>query len=258
VAETGPAVKSVKPGDRVMGSGGGAFAEYVAVDQGRVQPIPRGNMNFAEAATLPVALQTMHDAVVTHGEVGPVKTALILGASSGVGLMGLQIAKLKGASVVIGSSTNAERRARLKDFGADVAVDTNDPKWVQQVRDATKGEGVDTVIDQVTGALTSQTLHATKILGRIVNVGRLAGNQAEFDFDIHARRRITFIGVTFRTRTRDEVREINRKMLADLGPALAAGKLSLPTSHTFTFGQLNEALSVMAANQHFGKIVLTL
>ncbi|HVY87286.1 MAG TPA: zinc-binding dehydrogenase [Hyphomonadaceae bacterium] len=258
VVEVGAAVKDRKPGDRVMGSGGGAFAEYVVVDSGRAQPIPRSNTNYAEAVTLPVALQTMHDAVVTHGEVGPGKTALILGASSGVGLMGLQIAKLKGASVVIGSSTNAERRAQLKHFGADVAVDTSDPKWVSHVRDATGGQGVDSVIDQITGSLTSQTLHATKLLGRIVNVGRLAGNQAEFDFDIHARRRITFIGVTFRTRTKEEVREINRKMLADLGPALAAGKLSLPTSHTFSFVQLNEALNVMAANQHFGKIVLTL
>lgn len=258
IAEAGEAVTGLKPGDRVMGSGAGAFAEYIAADHGRVQKIPREGMSFEEAATLPVALQTMHDAVVTHGELKRGQSILILGASSGVGLMGLQIAKFMGAGRVIGSSTNAERRGQLKDFGADIAVDTGDRNWVQQVRDATGGEGVDVVVDQVTGALASQTLHATKILGRIVNVGRLGGNQAEFDFDIHARRRITFVGVTFRTRSKEEVREINRRMLADLGPALAAGKLSLPISHTFPFEELNAALALMSANRHFGKIVLTL
>jgi NADPH2:quinone reductase len=245
------------PGDRVMGSGGAAFAEYALSDRGRVMPIP-AKLSFEDAATLPVALQTMHDAVITHGELKAGQSILIQGASSGVGLMGLQIARAMGAGVVIGSSTNAERRTRLREFGADVAVDTNDPKWVQQVRDATDGKGVDVVVDQVTGKLTSQTLHATKILGRIVNVGRLGGNQAEFDFDIHARRRITLVGVTFRTRTKEEVREISRRMRADLWPMVEAGKLALPVSHRFRFSEMPEALKTMGANQHFGKIVATL
>ncbi len=258
VVEVGAAVKTLKPGDRVMGSSAAAFGEYVSVDHGRVQKIPRGNMSYAEAATLPVALQTMHDAVVTHGELKAGQSILILGASSGVGLMGLQIAREKGAGVVIGTSTDPERRGKLKEFGAQLAVDTNDAKWVKQVREATGGEGVDVVVDQVTGKLASQTLHATRVLGRIVNVGRLGGNQAEFDFDIHARRRITFVGVTFRTRTKEEVRKIVADMQADLGPALAAGRLSLPISHTFPFADLKPALDLMAANRHFGKIVLEL
>jgi NADPH2:quinone reductase len=257
VVETGASVTGFSRGDRVMGSGAAAFAEYVVADFGRVQKIPAA-MDFERASTLPVALQTMHDAVVTHGALQAGQSILILGASSGVGLMGLQIARAKGAGLVIGSSTNAERRARLKDFGAHLAVDTNDPAWVQQVRDATGGGGVDVVVDQVTGSLASQTLHATKVLGRIVNVGRLAGNQAEFDFDIHARRRITFVGVTFRTRSKEEVREIVRTMQADIGPLVETGKLSLPISHTLGFAELRDALSVMAVNRHFGKIVLRL
>ena len=81
-------------------------------------------MSYEQAATLPVALQTMHDALVTAGRLKAGESVLIQGASSGVGLMGLQIAKLKGARLVIGTSTNAERRARLKEFGADLAIDT--------------------------------------------------------------------------------------------------------------------------------------
>lgn len=258
VAEVGANVTEMKPGDPVMGSGAGAFGEYALADRGRAMKIAPLQLSYEEAAALPVALQTMHDAVVTHGELKAGQSVMILGASSGVGLMGLQIARLKGAGLVIGTSTNPERRAQLAKFGAELAIDTNDKAWVNQVRAATDGKGVDLVVDQITGKLASETLHATRILGRIVNVGRLGGNQAEFDFDIHARRRITFVGVTFRTRTKEEVREINRRLQDDLGGAIAAGKLGLPISHRFAFKDLKAALAVMGADQHFGKIVLTL
>jgi NADPH2:quinone reductase len=258
IAAIGAKVCGLRPGDRVMGSGAGAFAEYAVADFGRVQLIPRPGMTFEDAATLPVALQTMHDAVVTHGALEAGQSVLVLGASSGVGLMGLQIAREMGSACVIGSSTNSDRRSQLAQFGAHVVVDTSDPSWVSQVREATGGLGADIVVDQITGNLAIQTLHATRVSGRIVNVGRLGGNQAEFDFDIHARRRITLIGVTFRTRTKEEVRELTRRMRADLEAPLRAGKFSLPISHTFPFADLKAALATMAANRHFGKIVLTL
>src|ERR1700758_1902578 len=150
VAELGPDAKGVKVGDKIMGSGGSAFAEYTLADHGRLFRAP-SNMNFDEAATLPVALATMHNAVVTNGALQPGQTVLIQGASSGVGLMAMQIAKFKGAKIVIGSSTDAMRRSRLKEFGADLAVDSSDPGWVDQVLKATNGEGVDLIVDQVSG-----------------------------------------------------------------------------------------------------------
>jgi len=119
VEAVGSDVKSVKPGDRVMCSGNGGYAEYAVADWGRVTNIPANNMSYEQAATLPVALQTMHNAVVTAGRLRAGETILIQGASSGVGLMGMQIAKLKGARLVMGSSTNAKRRERLAEFGAD-------------------------------------------------------------------------------------------------------------------------------------------
>ncbi len=93
-------------------------------------------------------------------------------------------------------------------------------------------------------------------MGRIVNVGRLGGNKGEFDFDKHALKRIDYIGVTFRTRTAEEVREINRRLRADLWPALEAGSLSLPIYKTYPLAQIADALGVMRANAHFGKIVI--
>src|SRR5262249_57218085 len=108
----------------------------------------------------------------------------------------------------IGSSTNPERRAKLKEFGADLAIDTSDPSWPDQVLKATDGKGVNLTVDMVSGKTVNQTMAASALLGRIVNIGRLGGMKAEFDFDLHARKRIDYVGVTFRTRTLDEVREI--------------------------------------------------
>ena len=256
VAEVGAEVKGFKVGDRVMCSGGGGYAEYAVTDWGRVMPFPAGDMSYEQAATLPVALITMHDALATNGRLKRGETVLIQGASSGVGLMGLQIAKHLGARLVMGSSTNAARRAKLGEYGADLALDTAQPEWVDQVTKATGGKGVDLVVDMVTGKLANQTLQATAILGRIVNVGRLGGAKAEFDFNLHALRRVDFIGVTFRTRSVDEVREICRRARADLWEALAAGKLKLPVDRVFSLEQAEQAQAHMRANAHFGKILL--
>jgi len=257
IAELGSEARGVKIGDKVMGSGAAAFAEYTLADHGRLFRTP-SNMNVEEAATLPVALATMHNAVVTNGALQPGQSVLIQGASSGVGLMALQIAKLKGAKIVIGSSTDATRRGRLKEFGADLAVDSSDPGWVDQVLEATGGEGVDLIVDQVSGKVANQNLAATKIKGRIVNVGRLGGTHADFNFDLHAARRINYIGVTFRTRSIEEIREIFDEVRNDIWPAVEARKLQLPIDKVFAFEDIGKAFQHMEANRHLGKIVVTL
>ena len=257
VEAVGGEVKGFKAGDRVMGSAPGGFAEYVVTDAGRVHRIPGNNMTYEQAACFPVALQTMHNAVVTAGRLKRGETLLMQGASSGVGLMGMQIGKLMGASLVIGTSTNAQRRARLEEYGCDLALDSSDPDWPEEVKKATGGKGVDLIVDLVSGGVANRNLEAAAILGRIVNVGRLGGMKGEFDFDKHALKRIDYIGVTFRTRTPEEVREINRLMRADLWPAVEAGKLSLPIYKTYPLADVADALAVMRANQHFGKIVIT-
>src|SRR6202008_1595642 len=108
--------------------GTGGYAEYAVSGWGRVNPMPNG-MSFEQAATLPVSLITLHNALVPAGRLRPGESVMIQGASSGVGRMGLQIAKLMGAKVVVGSSTNEARRARLKEFGADLPIDTRDSNW---------------------------------------------------------------------------------------------------------------------------------
>jgi NADPH:quinone reductase len=256
VVEVGSAVTKFKPGDRVMAGGGGGFAEYALADYGRAHKIP-DNMSFDTAACLPIGLHTMHDAIVTNGGLQPGDAVLIQGASTGVGILGLQIAKLKGAGLVIGTSTNAQKRARLKEFGADLALDSRDPGWADAVVAATGGKGVALIVDMLSGYVANPNLHATKVLGRIVNIGRLGGMTGEFDFDTHSRKRIHYIGASFRTRSIEEVREIYAKFHDDMWDAVTSGQLSIPIDSTFPLDDFGKAVAHAQANAHFGKIVVT-
>ena len=255
VVEAGSEVRDFKTGDRVMCHSPGSHAEYAVSDYGRAMKVPDG-LSFEQAATLPIGLNTLHNALVTAGRMKAGEYVMVQGASSGVGIIGLQIAKLMGAKLVVGTSTNEERRAKLKEFGADLAVDTRDPKWPEQVQAATDGKGVHLTVDMLSGQTVSQTMQATALLGRIVNIGRLAGMKAEFDFDLHARKRIDYIGVTFRTRTVEEVRDILIKMRADLWDDIKAGRIRVPIDRTYPLSEARAGHEHMRANKHFGKILL--
>ena len=255
VVDVGAEVADFKPGDRVMGAGQGAFAEFAVTDYGRTNRLPDG-MSFETAACLPVGLNTMHDAIATNGRLRPGEAVLIQGASTGVGILGLQIAKMKGARLVIGTSTRDDKRRRLKEFGADLVLDSRDPSWADQVVAATGG-GVELIVDMLSGFVANQNLHAARVLGRIINIGRLGGMTNEFDFDTHSRKRIHYIGASFRTRSIEEIREIGRLMRADLWDAVLAGKLRIPIDRTFPLAAITDAVAHARSNEHFGKIVLT-
>src|SRR5262245_62956008 len=112
---------------------------------GRAMKIPDG-MGYEQAATLPIGLNTLHNALVTNGRLKAGENVMVQGASSGVGIIGLQIARLMGAKFVVGTSRNAAWRAKLKEFGADLAVDTSDAKWPEEVLKATDGKGINLTV----------------------------------------------------------------------------------------------------------------
>ena len=145
VEAVGTDVSNVAVGDRVMCTGAAGYAEYAVSDYGRTMKIPGNNMSYEQAATMPIALHTMHNAVVTQGRLQKGHNVLIQGASSGVGLMAMQIAKHMGAAQVFGTSTNDGRRAKLTKHGADISLDPGDPGWVDAVKNGDTGGGEVTV-----------------------------------------------------------------------------------------------------------------
>ena len=258
IIELGSNVRNYSIGDRVMCSGTSAWAEYAIADHGRVIKIPNNNMDYIKASSYPIALATMHNAIITAGNFAKGQSVLIQGASSGVGLMGLQISKYLGAKIVIGTSTKPDKFEKLKSFGADLVLNSKDPDWVDQVLSATDNKGVDLIIDQLSGYTVNQNMMATKVKGKIVNVGRLAGGITEFNCDLHALRRINYEGVTFRTRSIQEIRDVYSNMWNDFEKIVVSGELSLPIEKVFDFNDVGKALDYMRENQHFGKLVLKL
>ena len=258
IIELGSNVRNYSIGDRVMCSGTSAWAEYAIADHGRVIKIPNNNMDYIKASTYPIALATMHNAIITTGNFAKGQSVLIQGASSGVGLMGLQISKYLGAKIVIGTSTKPDKFEKLKSIGADLVLNSKDPDWVDQVLSATDNKGVDLIIDQLSGYTVNQNMMATKVKGKIVNVGRLAGGITEFNCDLHALRRINYEGVTFRTRSIQEIRDVYSNMWNDFEKIVVSGELSLPIEKVFDFNDVGKALDYMRENQHFGKLVLKL
>jgi NADPH:quinone reductase len=256
VVEVGAETSGIAVGDRVMAVGAAGWAEYAVADYRRTLPVPDG-MDLLQGGTFSSAFLTMHDAIVTNGQFEAGQSILIQGASTGVGIMGMQMGKHLGASLVIGTSTNAERRGRLAEFGADLALDSSNPGWVDQVLEATDGKGVDLIVDQISGYAANQNMAATKVHGRIINVGRLGGEIAEFDFNMHAERRLTYIGTTGRTRSLEEHAEVFRAAKANLWDAMEAGVFKMPIDSTFDISDASAALERAAANKHFGRIMLT-
>jgi NADPH2:quinone reductase len=257
VVEVGTEVVGYKIGDKVMCSGLGGFAEYAVTDWRRAFPFPDAGMDYETGACLSVALRTTHTAMRHLAGLEAGQTVMVLGASSGVGLMALQVAKYFGASLVIGTSTQPDRRARLAGFGADVALDSNDPDWVKAVLERTGGAGVDLLVDFLAGPLINDSMRAVRVGGRIVNIGRMAGERGEFDFDLHSLRQIQYLGMTFRTRTVEDFGVIAERVQRDFWPALQRGQFRLPIDARLPLDRVVEACEMMRSNAHFGKIVLT-
>jgi NADPH2:quinone reductase len=254
VVEIGPGVLGCRIGHRVACSGTGGYAEYAVADQHRLFRLG-DDMDLFGAAVLPLALMTAYDAFDRAGfQAG--ETVLVRGASSGIGLAAMQVAKLLGAARVIATSRSPDRRGRLGMRGADDIVDHSVPGWAASVLEQTMGAGAEVVIDMVGGVDIDELMKATAIAGRIVNVGRLGGATASFDLNLHALRRIAFFGATFRTRSLAEVRRIVAGVADTLWSHVERGALSLPIDRRFDLADAGAAQAHMAANRHFGKIAL--
>lgn len=257
VAELGSGVSGVQVGDRVMAMGQGAFAEYARIDHRLLIAMPAG-FSWEEAASAPVAFMTMHDAVVTNGRLHRGESVLVQGVTSGVGIAAFQIAKAKGAALVIGTSTSDAKLATLRSWGLDVGVNSRADDVVRRVTEATAGKGADLVIDMIGGPVINQNMQAAAVKGRIVDVGRMGGLKGEIDLDLHSLKRISFVGVTFRTRSVEEIQTLIRLMVDDIWPDVVAGRVKVPIDRSFPLERAADAYAHMRANVHLGKIVLAI
>ena len=256
IVELGKGVENLKVGDKVMCRGGSGWAEYAVANHKRAIKFNPEQISWEQAASIQGNLQTMHDAIVTNGKFISGQSVFIQGASSGVGIIGLQIAKALGASLVLGSSTNQNKLSKLSSYGADILIDTSKENWLDEVLDVTEGKGVDVLIDMLSGGFVNKNMEATKINGHFINIGRLAGMNGNFNYDLHAKRRLHYVGTTGRTRSVEENLDVARVANKDLWDHVVDGKIRHVIFKTFRLNEASDALNIMNENRHFGKLVL--
>jgi NADPH2:quinone reductase len=255
VAGLGEGVTGFTIGERVMAMCAGGYAEYTTIDQRLAVRVPE-RLSWEEAAAVPVAYMTEHDALITNARLQAGESVLVHAASSSVGVAALQIARLWGAQPVMGTSGVTEKLAALAAQGLDRGINYRTENFAEAVLAATNGAGVDVIIDHVGGPHFHDNVRCMALRGRLVSVGRLGGKMGELDLDFLALRRLHLIGVTFRTRTLAERIAVTERCAADLLPALADGRLRPVINRVFPLQEALAAQDYMASNAHIGKIVL--
>ena len=257
VEAVGEGVTSPTVGDRVMGATLGAFAPFAVLDHRHAIRVPAG-LDWSEAAALPVGLSTSHDALVTQAGFKAGDTVLVVGASSSVGLLAVQLAKALGAGLVLATTTTAEKSGPIKAAGADLVINTANEGLAEKVTEATGGSGVDIALDHVGGQLFAELLPATRIGGMIINIGRLAGPECTINLDLLAFRRLRIRGTTFSVRTAEERGEVCAALIPEVLPAVEAGSIKPIIDRVVPFADAQLAAERMRSNEAAGKLVLTL
>jgi len=250
-------IAGVAVGDRVCGATLGAFAQYALLDHRHAIKVP-DSVSFTTAAALPVGLATEHDALVTLAGFKPGDSVLVVGATGSIGLTGVQLAKALGACQVIATTTSDEKASHLTEAGADVVVNTKTENLAEKVLKATAGAGVDITLDHVGGELFGELLAATRILGTIVNIGRLAGAETQINLDQLSFRRLRVIGTTFSVRTPEERADVCAALAPQVLPAVADGRIRPVIDQVIPFDEALTAAARLRANESVGKVVLEL
>jgi len=256
VKAIGDGVTSFQPGDRVMAiTGFGAFAEEVTTDTRRLLAIPP-KMDFATAAAFGLTYGTSEHALVDRGALASGETLLVLGAAGGVGLAAIEIGKILGARVIACASTN-DKLAVCREHGADETINYTSEDLRERIKALTDGRGPDVVYDPVGGAYTELALRSIAWRGRLLVVGFAAGDIPKIPLNLTLLKGCSIVGVFWGDWARREPQHFAAAMQR-LAGWHAEGRLKPHISATFPLERAADALTLMAARQVTGKVVLTL
>jgi NADPH2:quinone reductase len=254
VSRVGAAVKNVKPGDRVMAMTiHGAFAEKIAVRSESLVPMPPG-LDFATAAAFMMTYGTSYHALVDRGALEAGESVLVLGASGGVGLAAVEIARVVGARVIAAASSG-EKLAVCREHGADELIDYSREDLRERIKALTDGQGVNVVYDPVGGIYTEPALRSTAWRGRLLVVGFANGEIPRIPLNLPLLKGCSIVGVFWG----DYVRREGAGVSADLRTLfgwLAAGKLRPLVSGTWPLARGGEAIRALMDRRVSGKLVI--
>ena len=254
VLEVAPDVDSLRPGDRVMAGGkGGALAEQWIVNEAAVSPLPAA-LSFAEGACWQSAASTAWHGLVERGHLQPDETVLILGASGGVGMAAVKMAKHIGATV-IGTGSNEEKLEAIHHAGADHLLDSADQDLAAKVKALTDGKGVNIVFDPVGGDLALTATRAIAWDGRYLIVGFASGAIPSFPANHVMIKTYSLIGVRAGEAPRRNP-ELARRQAKALRELAENGVMRPHISHRFSLADAAQSLAVLERREAIGRVIV--
>jgi acyl transferase domain-containing protein/NADPH:quinone reductase-like Zn-dependent oxidoreductase/acyl carrier protein len=253
VRSLGPGVDHLAVGDRVMAFAPGSLSTRVVTIAEAVARIPP-ETNFAEAATIPVTFITASYALGRLANLAAGEHVLIHTASGGVGLAAIQYAKQRGA-VVIATAGSEVKRSFLRLAGADCVLDSRDLAFCDAVREFTKGQGVDIVLNSLSGEAMERSLEVLKPFGRFLELGK---RDFYLNRRIHLRplrQNISYFAIDI---DQLPVRrpDLARQLLDEVSTSLFNGEIRPLAHRIFSFAELEDAFRLMQSSGHIGKLVL--
>jgi len=256
VTEVGASVRGFASGERVMALlAGGGYAEEVVVHAGSAMKVPPA-LSLEEAAAIPEVFLTVFQNVFQLAQLPNDGWLLVHGGGSGIGTASIQLAKRVGARVIVTAGSDAKCE-QCRKLGADVAVNYRNAKFVDAVKEATGGRGVDVILDSIGAPYLADNLASLAIGGRMSVIGMMGGPKAELNLGQVLMKRLSIIGSTLRARSVGEKAALVAGFLARFGDDLAAGRIRAVVHRVLPLADAAEAHRALAASEHFGKIVLT-
>ena len=242
-------------GDRVCALvAGGGYAEYCVAPVAQCLPVPAG-LSDVEAASLPETFFTVWSNVFDRARLQAGETLLVQGGSSGIGVTAIQLARARGATVIITAGSD-EKCAACLALGAHHAINYKSQDFVAEVQRITEGRGVDVVLDMVAGPYVAREVECLAEDGRIVIIAVQGGVKAEFNAALVLRKRLVITGSTLRPRPVAFKAAIAEALREQVWPLLASGAIKPVIHSTFAAADAAQAHALMESNQHIGKIVL--
>ncbi|HXD48506.1 MAG TPA: NAD(P)H-quinone oxidoreductase [Gemmatimonadaceae bacterium] len=257
VAAIGNDVTRWREGDRVFGIvGGGGNAEYLVADGESLTRVPAA-LSWIEAAAIPEAFITAHDALVTQATVRRGERVLIHAVGSGVGLAATQLAHALGA-IAYGTARTADKVERAREYGLSDGVVVGEDVGVipAAVERWTAGRGVDVTLDLVAGPYVAASIRASALHGRIMLIGTVAGREAAIPVGMVLGKRLVLRGTVLRARSVEEKRAVAAAFARDVIPLIEAGALRPTIDHVYGLDEIAAAHERLGSNRTFGKIVL--
>ena len=244
-------------GDRVMALvHGGGYAQFCAVDHRLAMPVPEG-LTMVEAAALPEVALTVEFNMVMRAGLAAGETVLIHGGSSGIGTHAIARARSMGV-VPLTTSRGGRKSAYCREAGAEVAIDASAEDWPVKVMSATRGRGVDVVLDMVGGDNADANIACLADDGRYALISLQGGRRVALDLEPVLRRRLSIVGSTLRPLSADRKASIVDKVRRDVLPLIECGMMRPHVCATFALADAADAHRMMERGDHLGKIVLTL